>query len=257
MPSLTQLFWKHWYRFLSNRIGERDVDFLNYGYWPDMGETLQLEEADEQNRMQIQLYHYVAGAAGLAGKAVLEVSCGHGGGASFIRRYHHPAAYTAVDQNPGAIDYCRRRHAGLGIRFETGDAQVLGYPEGSFDAVLNVEASHCYPEQGAFFRSAARVLRPGGHLSFADFRPAAQQDRLKADIDSAGLRIVHQQDITADVIRALKRLSDRYKRLVESLTPRFLHGAMHAFAAVEGSSMHRSFENGERVYLAFLLQKPD
>lgn len=255
MPSFAQVLWKHWYQYLSRQIGSREVHFLNYGFWPETGSTIRLEPDDEPDRLTIQLYHHVAGGAPLKDKAVLEVSCGHGGGASFIRRYHEPAAYTAIDQNPGAIEYCARTHGHLGIRFEVGDAQVLDFPPESFDAVLNVEASHCYPDQAAFFRAAARVLRPGGHLLFADFRPAEQKARLENDITAGGLQIASGSEITQDVLRALKQLSGRYKSLVEGLTPRFLHGLMHSFAAVEGSAMHRSFENGERVYLSYSLVK--
>ena len=93
--------------------------------------------------------------------ANLEVSCGHGGGASFVMRYRQPAAYTAIDQNPKAITCCREMHSSLGIHFQIGDAQTLDFPPDHFDAVLNVEASHCYPRQGDFFRSVYRVLRPG------------------------------------------------------------------------------------------------
>ena len=42
---------------------------------------LPLEPEDEQNRYGIQLYHRTATQADLSGKKVLEVSCGHGGGA--------------------------------------------------------------------------------------------------------------------------------------------------------------------------------
>lgn len=253
MPSLAQVLWKHWYHYLSRKIGTNDVQFLNYGYWPDEGRTIQLNQEDEPNRLTIQLYHHVAGGAALEGRDVLEVSCGHGGGASFVRRYHQPSSYTAIDQNPGAIAYCRRVHEPLGIRFEVGDAQALDFPSESFDAVMNVEASHCYPDQTAFFNSARRVLRPGGHLLFADFRPAEQKARLEEDIQSAGFRIESGREITGEVIQALKQLSGRYKNLVEGLTPRFMHGLMHSFAAVEGSGMHRSFENGERIYLSYSL----
>lgn len=257
MASVSQTFWKYWYRYLSHKIGEQTVDFLNYGYWPDKGETIQLEPGDEPDRLPIQLYHHVASGTDLQNREVLEVSCGHGGGASFIHRYHNPAKYTAIDQNPGAIAYCRQNHGGLGVHFETGDAQVLDYPDGSFDAVVNVEASHCYPDQAAFARAVWRVLRPGGHLLFADFRPVSQKDSLGRVFSDAGLEVVKYRDITPEVLRALKKLSVRYRQLVEGLTPRFLHRPMRAFAAVEGSSMHNSFVNGQRVYVSYTLKKPD
>jgi ubiquinone/menaquinone biosynthesis C-methylase UbiE len=255
MPPFKQIFWKFWYQYLSRRIGSDPVTFLNYGYWPPEGETIKLQHPDEANRPAIQLYHHVAGGWDLAGKNVLEVSCGHGGGASFVKRHHHPKTYTAIDQNPGAIEYNRKTHGALGIDFRIGDAQALDFPDGHFDAVLNVEASHCYPRQDAFFQSVYRVLRKDGHLLFADFRTPAAAPKLDRDIADAGFQIETKTDITSHVLSALKRSSDRYRRLVHSLTPKILHPVMETFAAVEGSGVYNSFVNRERIYFSYCLLK--
>ena len=47
-----------------------------------------------------------------------------------------------------------------------GDAQDLPFPDESFDAVINVEASHIYPNFERFLGEVARVLRPGGHFLY-------------------------------------------------------------------------------------------
>src|SRR5262245_59172161 len=98
MLSFKQIFWKTWYQYISHRIGSNPITFLNYGFWLPEGETIVLQPEDEVNRLAIQLYHHVASGAELSGKNVLEVSCGHGGGASFIKRYHKPKIYIAIDQ---------------------------------------------------------------------------------------------------------------------------------------------------------------
>jgi len=255
MSAFKQVFWKFWYQYLSGRIGNDPVTFLNYGYWPPEGETLTLHPEDEPNRPAIQLYHHVASGAQLADRQVLEVGCGHGGGASFVKRYHKPKAYTAIDQNPKAIAYSHKAHGALGIDFRIGDAQALSFPENDFDAILNVEASHCYPRQAAFFRSAHRVLRNGGHLLYADFRPPADAPQLDQDISSAGFSIKSKTDITAHVISALKRTSQRYRALVHTFAPRILHPIMESFAAVEGSGIYNSFVNRERIYYSYCLVK--
>ncbi|MDP1715217.1 MAG: class I SAM-dependent methyltransferase [Anaerolineales bacterium] len=254
MPSPRQMFWNYWYQYLSGRIGSDAVTFLNYGYWPPKGETLPLDPQDEINRPAIQLYHHVAGGWPLGGKKVLEVSCGHGGGASFTTRYHHPDSYTAIDQNPKAIDFCRKTHAPLNIDFHTGDAQALDFPENSFDAVINVEASHCYPSQQAFFASARRVLKPGGRLLYADFRPREELSQWETDI-AANFQIASKTDITPHVVSALQRTTDRFRTLAHRLAPKILHPIMETFAGVEGSTIYNSFVSGERVYLSFQLVK--
>ena len=80
-PAPIQLFWKVWYQYLSSRV-DKEVIFLNYGFYPPEGNTVDLRPEDEPNRPAIQLYHHVASAADLKDKHVLEVSCGHGGGAA-------------------------------------------------------------------------------------------------------------------------------------------------------------------------------
>jgi len=251
MPSFKQSFWKIWYRYLSNRIGSDPVTFLNYGYWPPEGETLVLDPEDESNRPTIQQYHHVASGAELTNRNVLEVSCGHGGGASFVRRYHKPKTYTAIDQNPNAIDCNRKTRGVLGIDFHIGDAQALNFPENHFDVVINVEASHCYPRQDAFFNSAYRVLRTGGYLLYADFRRLVDVPQLDHDIHASGFQIKSKIDITSHVLRALKRTSERYRTLVHKFAPKIFHPVMETFAAVEGSGVYNSFVNRERIYYSY------
>jgi ubiquinone/menaquinone biosynthesis C-methylase UbiE len=255
MPSFQQTFWKIWYQYISARIGNDPVTFLNYGYIPSEGDTLKLKPEDEVNRPAIQLYHHVASGANLKDKDVLEVSCGHGGGASFIKRYHHPKTYTGIDQNPKAIERNQKTHKDLSIDFRVGDAQDLDFPENHFDAVINVEASHCYPRQDSFFKSVYRVLRSEGNLLYADFRSPTDSIQLEKDINEAGFQIKSKTNITPDVVRALQKTSDRYRSLAHKLAPKFLHNTMEMFAAVEGTSIYNSFVNGERIYWNYQLVK--
>jgi ubiquinone/menaquinone biosynthesis C-methylase UbiE len=189
-------------------------------------------------------------------KNVLEVSCGHGGGASFVKRYHRPKSYTAIDQNPKAIAYNRKTHGALEIDFRVGDAQALDFPDNHFDAVLNVEASHCYPRQEAFFKSVYRVLRKGGHLLYADFRRPADVAQLDRDIADTGLQIESKSDITDHVLQALKMTSKHHRELIHGFTPKILLPFMETFAAIEGSGVYNSFVNRERIYLSYCLMKP-
>ena len=81
-----------------------------------------------------------------------------------------PAAYTGLDLNPEGIRFCQRRHAVAALTFVQGDAQKLPFPDGSLDAVINVEASHCYPDFPGFVSEVARVLKPGSRFCHADLR---------------------------------------------------------------------------------------
>src|SRR5215218_2706765 len=88
---LLNLRFKYGYRFLSRLLIADDVLFLNYGYEEDPPMALPLAASDETDRFCIQLYHRTATQADLRGKQVLEVSCGHGGAASYVMRALHPA----------------------------------------------------------------------------------------------------------------------------------------------------------------------
>ena len=100
---------KIWYPFLTSRLDTQDVTFLNYGYEGDPPLNLPLDENDVANRYSINLYNQVASQIDLAGKKVLECSCGHGGGASYIVRTFKPASYTGLDLNPSGIAFCKKR----------------------------------------------------------------------------------------------------------------------------------------------------
>ena len=157
------------------------LEFINYGYVPlgEEGERLNLEGQQETYRTNIQLYHHVASAAPLQGQEVLEVGCGHGGGTAYVMQSLKPGRMEAIDRSERSIRLCRERYPLKGLTFRTGDALALPYGNEEFDAVLNVESSHAYPCMETFLREVHRVLRPGGHLLFADLRPAKRVPQLR------------------------------------------------------------------------------
>ena len=162
----------HFYPFITRMSGD-DLVFLNWGYEEDPPMALPLAASDEPNRFPIQLYHRMATQADLTGKRVLEVSCGHGGGASYLMRTLRPASYTGLDLNAAGIDFCRNRHHLPDLDFVHGDAENLPFPDQSFDAVINVEVRRTStPSFPRFLAEVARVLRPGGHFLYADSRRA-------------------------------------------------------------------------------------
>src|SRR3954470_4815831 len=107
---IRKAIWRLWYPFLTRRLRCGDVLFLNYAFETDPPVSIPLDPEDEANRACIQLYHHVASQVDLRAKEVLEVSCGHGGGASWIARTMRPAAYTGIDLNAAGISFCRQRY---------------------------------------------------------------------------------------------------------------------------------------------------
>jgi hypothetical protein len=100
----SQFVGKHFYPLLSRHFGGDDLVFLSLGYEEDPPMAVPLDTTDEPNRFFIQLYHRTATQVDLTSKSVLEVSCGHGGGASYLARTLGPASYTGQDLNPAGID---------------------------------------------------------------------------------------------------------------------------------------------------------
>ena len=150
----------------------------------------------------------------LKGKKVLEVSCGHGGGASYLVRTSDPASYTGLDLNSAAIDLCRERHNLPGLDFVCGNADDLPFADQSFDAVINIEASSYYPSFPRFLAEVARVLRPGGHFQYADIRYERNHiAKWEEELRSSPMRLVSERDISEEVACGVEKNVPRHKEL--------------------------------------------
>jgi ubiquinone/menaquinone biosynthesis C-methylase UbiE len=193
----------------------------------------------------------------LRGKTVLEVSCGHGGGASYLTRTLQPAKYTGLDLNPEGIAFCQRRHQVPGLNFVQGDAENLPFEANTFDAVINVEASHCYPHFEKFLTEVARVLKPGGHFLHADFRFTDRIPEWEQALANGPLRIVQQRVITAEVRRGMDHNSPRSLDLIARNLPKLLHSLGRDFAGTRGSRIYNAVRDGELSYRSYCLQKSE
>lgn len=228
-PIVAKLTTKYFLPLGTRQVGN-DVVFFNFGYEEDPPLGLPLSDADEQNRYGIQLYHQTASQIDLTGKKVLEVSCGAGGGASYIVRTLGPASYTGLDLNPASIELCQKRHRLPGLDFVQGDAMNLPFPAESFDVLLNVEASHQYPDFPKFLEEVVRVLRPGGHFLYTDSRRIPHIAGWEAVLAAAPLRKVSERDIEAEAKRGLAAITRRTQEQVGNRAPAFV-GAVTRYAA--------------------------
>jgi SAM-dependent methyltransferase len=153
---------------------------------------------------------------------VLEVASGSGGPALYVARTSG-CRVTGIDANESGIATASQAAAAAGlaerVRFTHIDAtRPLPFEDATFDALLCIDSMNHFPDRAGVLREWRRVLRPGGRALFTDpvvitgpvtndelarrssiglfvFLPAGLNDRL---IDEAGLRLIQQEDVTAN-----------------------------------------------------------
>jgi ubiquinone/menaquinone biosynthesis C-methylase UbiE len=250
------------YHLLSVWMRDERITLMNYGYVPlDPSDPhLVLHPEDEVNRYSLQLYARVVGAVDLHDKDVLEVGCGRGGGAAFLKQYLKPRKVIGIDFAGEAIKFCRRRYRIGGLYFRQGDAEKLPFPANAFDAVVNVESSHNYPSVERFFAEVQRVLRPGGYFLFADMRLRPNVDIMLSQLQQAGLTLLVDERITPNVARALELDSERRWSHFRASIPAFLSKMfelpLQEFVGCKGTPVYEALCSGEVQYLRLVLRKP-
>jgi SAM-dependent methyltransferase len=252
--------WRTAYELLALRVRRPEWAFMNYGWAPTDGDDerdrIDLSPQEEPDRLAINLYERTIDGVDLAGRDVLEVGSGRGGGSEHVARHHRPRSLVGLDFSSAAVKLCQQHRSAAGLRFVHGDAQAMPFDDASFDAVLNVESSHCYPSFPAFLAEVRRVLRPGGVLMFADFRPTDEVPHLLAELQGSGLVLERHDDVTAHVVAALRQDDSRKRELIGAWLPRFTHPLMRRFAAVEGTSGFDHFASGQTTYVVARLAAP-
>ena len=97
--------------------------------------------------------------------AVLEVGCGTGNYVTALSRGDagRPAC-RAWGLDPSAGMLARARTRSEPVAWLQGTAERLPFAPGRFDLVFSVDVVHHVADRAAYYRQAARVLRPGGRL---------------------------------------------------------------------------------------------
>jgi ubiquinone/menaquinone biosynthesis C-methylase UbiE len=239
-----------YYEFVAKQYtGLHDWVFMNYGY-------AKLDETEEQKQNHCEaLYAQVAGSVPLNELNVLEVGCGRGGGAAYVAGVFHPRNLIGVDFSTNLIQFCRKNHSMPGLCFLTAEAADLPFHNETFDAVINIESSHSYQNEGKFLRSVARILRPEGYFLFADFRERYLLSELQQRIADAGLQIIMEKDITDNVLHALTLNSETNRDLIRNIFPPVLIPFFLNSAAVVGTIKHRLFSLGIWRYVQLVAKK--
>lgn len=207
------------YRRVADGLASGELPFMNYGY-AEHSESLYdwIRPEDRQHKYHLSLVRRVLSGVSLQGKALLEVGSGRGGNCDYLARYSQAASITGVEPCWENVVCSHRAWGGRGVGFVCGDAARLPFAGNTFDVVLNIESSHCYPDLGAFLGEVRRVLRPGGTLAYTDIwflntLPYDWQARFRA-LETCGLRIEQEEDISEAVFAALKKQDGLSRTLI-------------------------------------------
>ncbi len=254
-PAAQRWFIRVGYGVVNRWMDKVQAGCMNYGY-ASVDAQAPGPGAGDSEVYGHALYAHVAGAATLKDAEALEVGCGRGSGAAFVAGHFDVARLTALDFSEKAIEHARDHHLDPRLRFVCGDAEALPFADASFDVVLNVESSHCYPSVPRFLAEASRVLRPGGHFLYADLRLAEDVGEMRQNLLNAGFEILEEERITPNVVRSLELDSPRREEFVGRYVPRWLHPYVLNFAATKGSEVFEALSAGKLEYMRFALVKP-
>ena len=255
-PAFQKAIWRWWYQRLGKRAHDSGWTFMNYGYKYKNQKTLNLTSQDESNRMFIQLYDYVASQIPIKDGEILEVGSGRGGGSSFLSRYHHPKSITGLDYSKSAIKLSNELHGNVdNLFFKLGDAENLPFKDNTFDAVINIESSHCYGNMERFLSEVSRVVKPGGYFGWADLRAKDMVKETEFAFEKSNLTCIYNKTITPEVINALDDIHDTKMKMINNHVPKFLRSAFTDFAGAKNSKIYNSFKSGDAVYLSKVLKK--
>ncbi len=250
IPKLRVRLWKLAYELFPKLLPDANWWFMNYGYEPSDAERKEfgtLDESQFQWRSRA-MYHYLAARSNPAGKDLIEVGSGRGGGLRHVATTMAPKSATGLDFARSAIDFSHRNHQGIPVTYLEGDSMNMPFEDLSFDLVLNVESCHAYLDQAKFIAEVRRVLRPGGRLYLVDVRSLENWVLLRQWILDEGFTIEEDADVTANVIAALELDEPEKREIIKKRVPFWLRAVFMEFAGSIGSQLHERLKNGEIQY---------
>lgn len=194
-----------WFDKASAMIHDHRFVFMNHGYARLDGREnfCWVRDEDKRQKYSFNLVRYILDGVDIEENTVLDVGCGRGGACSYMANYLKPSKVFGLDYSKNNILFCLKRYNLTSLKFIQGDAHRLPFKGESFDVILNIESSHCYPDFPTFFLEVYRVLKNNGVFCFADTMSQWQFKKTSKLIKDSGVRILKEQEITRNVIKAI------------------------------------------------------
>ena len=211
-------------------------------------------------------------------KVILEIGCGNGVQAMYIKSKYKPSSITGVDLNPANIEIANSEKERISadkdnIIFHVDDAQNLSkITSGSIDVLLNIESAFHYPDKSAFLKEVCRVLKPGGEYLIADIlstRPERNgikkiwsksmvhhfwnRKKYEDSLLKSDLQIKLSKDITAQI----KKGWNMYPKWMPKLQRKmFFQNLAYRIFYYINVKLNIYFLNNSQEYVVYVGQKP-
>jgi ubiquinone/menaquinone biosynthesis C-methylase UbiE len=238
---------------------------------------LYVNESDSFMQAQKNLTDYcIELLPSLENKEIVEIGCGNGIQALYVKNKYNPSKITGIDLNKANIEIANdeRESAKVkNVRFVVDDAQNLTQiPSESVDVLLNIESAFHYPDKSAFLKEVHRVLRPGGYFLIADILSTRKnreglmkvwgkpmihhfwnRKRYDAEFQKSELVIHHHEDISQRV----KKGWSIYRNWIPKIEMKsfFMNVAFRIFYIVN-ARLNIYFLHKRQQYFIFVGYKP-
>lgn len=141
-----------------------------------------------------------------ADSRVLDVGCGIGGSARFLA-HKYSCQVTGIDLTAAYVQAADRLTHLTGLDnhccFLTGEATRLPFNDAEFDVVWTEHAQMNVSNKEAFYKEAARVLKPSGRFLFYDVFAGKETPQFPTPwADQAGISFLISQDSAISLMKA-------------------------------------------------------
>ncbi|HEY0199068.1 MAG TPA: methyltransferase domain-containing protein [Rhodanobacter sp.] len=208
-------------------------------------------------RVAINDLQRLIGEPAQQGGILLDVGCGQGKSFRLLRDAFRPQRLIGLDADPHSLELSRAEAASEQIPVEliAGDCAQITLPDASVDIVFCHQTFHHLVEQERALAEFWRVLKPGGHLLFAE--------STKAYIDTWVIRWffrhpMHVQKSADGYLTMLRQQGFRFDERNVSL-PYLWWSRSRDFGLLERWGLHRPPPPGQReeTLVNVAARKPD
>lgn len=160
-------------------VKNNNLNYMNFGYWDE--DNINLTRANEKlcdyvyNQLSINNINNIKKIKNSNdNNKILDIGCGYGE-QDFYWNKKYKCEIIALDISEKQINYAinkaidnNNNNNNKEIKFLTGNACNLPFPNNSFKYIINLESAFNYNPRIEFFKEAYRVLEVGGELIIAD-----------------------------------------------------------------------------------------